>query len=231
MEDALVVVDAAMEGEMNCRNATPNATRITRSAARCMRCEDMGTKRTAPVRPCPGCCFTQHLGATLSCRTRGLRCARTHYATTWYPNYGRSCAPKRGIGSSWCEHMVWQQPVTVKPLPRTVTVYTCARKRSSFEKATSYLVRVLSTWWNRHEEEGVASAVGASPSSPKDAHRCHPGNRTWRQKISSISSVASPGEDYPFSPQQGAMMAAWRALRFQEYRLSLLPCAVPRTSP
>ena len=117
--------------------------------------------------------------------------------------------------------MVWQQPVTVKPLPRTVTVYTCARKRSSFEKeTTSYRVLDTSTLVEspRRRRSGVSC-----PSSPKDAHRCHPGNRTWRQKISSISSVASPGEDYPFSPQQGAMMAAWRALRFQEYRLSLLP--------
>lgn len=101
MEDALVVVDAAMEGEMNCRNATPNATRITRSAARCMRCEDMGTKRTAPVRPYPGCVASRNISAPHTCRRRGapLR-AHAH-------NYGRSAAPKRGIAeargaSIWC---------------------------------------------------------------------------------------------------------------------------------
>ena len=96
MEDALVVVDAAMEGEMNCRNATPNATRITRSAARCMRCEDMGTKRT-----CAGATLSWVLLHATS--RRHTRAEHAHalpyymYNCTWYPYYGRSCAPKRGI--------------------------------------------------------------------------------------------------------------------------------------
>ena len=136
MEDALVVVDAAMEGEMNCRNATPNATRITRSAARCMRCEDMGTKRTAPVRrrndSIPWC--DPLLGVLL------------HATNISAPHVPKKGAPLRAHVQSSVrrsETRNWKLVVRAYGVATACHCetaatdryrYMCARKRSSFEK-------------------------------------------------------------------------------------------------